>query len=75
MEVCVGALHLMAREPASRHTIKQLNSIPFFVMVSKVYLSYHNVVITLSYFTEIQNSVSIFHVQVPGILVNHIKPK
>ncbi|XP_064389346.1 junction plakoglobin-like isoform X2 [Halichondria panicea] len=33
MELCVGALHLMAREPASRHTIRQLNSIPFFVML------------------------------------------
>ena len=38
MEVSVGALHLLARDPASRMTIRQLNSIPFFVLVSITYL-------------------------------------
>ena len=34
VEVCVGALHLLARTPANRQTMRQLNCIRLFVQVS-----------------------------------------
>ena len=33
VEVSVGALHLLARDPNNRSVIRQLNSISFFVQV------------------------------------------
>ena len=36
VDMCVGSLHLMARDPNNRIILKQLNSIPLFVQVSLV---------------------------------------
>ena len=33
VEVSVGALHLLARDPNNRAVMRQLNSIPLFVQV------------------------------------------
>ena len=33
-DMCVGSLHLMARDPNNRMVLKQLNSIPLFIQVS-----------------------------------------
>ena len=37
VEVSVGALHLLARDPANRVVMRQLNCIPLFVKVSAVF--------------------------------------
>ena len=34
VDMCVGSLHLMARDPNNRNILKQLNSIPLFIQVS-----------------------------------------
>ena len=33
VDVCVGSLHLIARDPNSRLILRQLNSIPLFIQV------------------------------------------
>lgn len=38
VEVSVGSLHLLARDPANRVVMRQLNCIPLFVQVSSEWL-------------------------------------
>ena len=33
VDMCVGSLHLMARDPNNRVVLRQLNAIPLFVQV------------------------------------------
>ena len=38
VEVSVGALHLLARSPENRHTMRKLNTVKLFVQVTYVTL-------------------------------------
>ena len=37
VDMCVGSLHLMARDPNNRIILRQLNAIPLIVQVSETF--------------------------------------
>lgn len=50
VDMCVGSIHLMARDPNNRVILRQLNSIPLFVQVATFTFPYSTIIYVVSTF-------------------------